>query len=67
MMLEWLGDRHGDAAARSAAALLHGAIGRAFAEGRALPYEFGGTSGTADITCAVIASLSADSVARGGV
>ncbi len=66
MMLEWLGDRHGDAAARSAAALLQGAIGRAFAEGRALPYEFGGTSGTADITRAVIASLATDDATAAG-
>lgn len=57
MMLEWLGERHGDAAARTAGQLLNGAIECAFSGERVLPYEFGGTSGTADITRAVIASL----------
>jgi len=54
MMLEWLGDRHGDTAAHKAAEILDGAIGRAFASGGVVPYEFGGTSGTADITRAVV-------------
>jgi 3-isopropylmalate dehydrogenase len=57
MMLEWLGDRHNDAAACKAAALLNDAIERTFASGKVVPYEFGGTSGTADIARAVIASL----------
>jgi 3-isopropylmalate dehydrogenase len=60
MMLEWLGERQDDAAARDAGRLLNGAIGRAFAGGQVLPYEFGGSSGTADITRAVIASLATD-------
>ncbi len=66
MMLEWLGDRHHDAAAGEAAALLNRAIERAFADRRALPYEFGGTSGTVEITRAVIASLDARAAAGGG-
>lgn len=57
MMLEWLADRNGDAAAHKAAELLNGAIERAFAGGGVVPYEFGGTSGTADITRAVVAFL----------
>ncbi len=57
MMLEWLGDRNGDAAAQKAAGLLGSAVERTFAGGRVLPYEFGGTSGTADITRAVVTSL----------
>jgi 3-isopropylmalate dehydrogenase len=60
MMLEWLGDRHGDAAARQAAGLLGSAVERAFAGGRVVPYEFGGMSGTADVTRAVVASLTTD-------
>jgi len=66
MMLEWLGDRHRDAAARGAAQQLNGAIERAFAGGRVVPYEFGGKSGTADVTRAVIASLTTDAPAPAG-
>jgi isocitrate/isopropylmalate dehydrogenase len=59
MMLEWLGERHGDTAGRKAAELLNGAIERAFAGGSVVPYEFGGTSGTADVARAVVRSLTA--------
>lgn len=54
MMLEWLGDRNGDAAAQKAAGLLGSVVEQAFAGRKVLPYEFGGTSGTADITRAVV-------------
>lgn len=66
MMLEWLGERDGNAAARTAGGLLSGAIERAFAGGRVVPYEFGGASGTADITRAVIASLNTEAATPGG-
>jgi 3-isopropylmalate dehydrogenase len=65
MMLERLGDCQDDAAARDAAELLNDAVGRAFAGGRVLPYEFGGTSGTADVTRAGVASLRDDGATAG--
>ena len=57
MMLEWLGERHGAAPCLAAADTLRRAVERPFAEGRVQPYEFGGRSGTADITRAVIDAL----------
>jgi 3-isopropylmalate dehydrogenase len=54
MMLEWLAERHGLPACREAAAVLSSAVERAFQQGRVTPFEFGGSSGTAEITRAVI-------------
>ena len=57
MMLDWLGEKHADATLVEAAVLLERAIERAFASRQLRPFEFGGTSGTADITRGVIAAL----------
>ena len=57
MMLEWMGETHGSARILEAGSVLTGAIERAFGEKQLLPYEFGGSSGTADITRAVIDAL----------
>jgi 3-isopropylmalate dehydrogenase len=57
MMLEWLGDRHGLSACGEAADVLRSAIERPFLQGCVKPFEFGGSSGTAEITRAVIDSL----------
>jgi len=57
MMLEWLGEKHGSPETTRAGSLIHDAIGRAFGSGRLLPYERGGTAGTAEITEAVSAEL----------
>ena len=57
MLLEWLGETHRDAKVLEAGCVLAGAIERAFGEKKLLPFEFGGSSGTADITHAVIAAL----------
>ena len=57
MMLEWLGERHGVPACADAAALIDAAVVRALAERRVTPCEFGGASGTADITRAVVELL----------
>ena len=59
MMLEWLGARHGEAKLTEAAQLLGRAIEAPFAGKTLLPFEFGGRSGTADITRAVIAAIGA--------
>jgi 3-isopropylmalate dehydrogenase len=57
MMLEWLGERHGNPACVDAARLLDGAVDRVFVDGRVRPFEFGGTSGTADVAAATIALI----------
>jgi 3-isopropylmalate dehydrogenase len=57
MMLDWLGQRHGDAAASEAAELLEGAVDRAFAKGLR-SFDIGGHAGTAEVARAVIAELS---------
>lgn len=54
MMLEWLGDRHGDDSLLRASRLLERAIDRVFGKRRVLPFEFGGSDGTHAITRAVI-------------
>jgi 3-isopropylmalate dehydrogenase len=57
MMLDWLGARHKLDACTTAGALLDAAIVKVFAEGQALPREFGGTAGTRAIARAVIDAL----------
>lgn len=57
LMLEWLGDKHGHRGCLDAAALLNRAIERPFAARRILPFEYGGQSGTAEITGAVLEAL----------
>ncbi|MBM3356276.1 MAG: isocitrate/isopropylmalate dehydrogenase family protein [Betaproteobacteria bacterium] len=57
MMLDWLGERRKAAPCHDAARMLERAVERCFAERRVLPPEFGGSSGTADITRAVIDAL----------
>jgi 3-isopropylmalate dehydrogenase len=57
MMLEWLGERHGNRGCIDAAEMLNQAIDRVFVDGRVRPCEFGGTSGTRDIAAATIAAL----------
>lgn len=59
LMLEWLGDRHDLAEARTAAGQLSAAVGAAFATGRLIPAELGGATGTRAICEAVLAELSA--------
>jgi 3-isopropylmalate dehydrogenase len=61
MLLEWLGDRHGQAGCIDAADLLVRAVERSFLARRVLPYEYGGQSGTAAITAAVLEALTASS------
>jgi 3-isopropylmalate dehydrogenase len=57
MMLEWLGERHGAVSCLAAADTLRRAVERPFVEGRVRPLEFGGRSGTAEITHAVIDAM----------
>lgn len=64
MMLEWLGQQHGDARAAEGATLLEDAVRATFADGRVRPFEFGGSDGTSQITRAVIERLSATTTSR---
>jgi 3-isopropylmalate dehydrogenase len=57
MMLEWLGEAHGNARVLEAGSVLADAIEQAFGKKMLLPFEFGGSSGTADITRAVIDAI----------
>ena len=60
MMLDWLGERQGDAAATAAGRRLDAAVLGAYAGRRVKPFEFGGTDGTAAITRAVLEQLQAE-------
>jgi 3-isopropylmalate dehydrogenase len=57
MMLDWLAIRHADSRLHDAARLLETAVAAVFETRAVLPFEFGGRSGTADITRAVIDSM----------
>ena len=57
MMLEWLAERHGDAALADGAHRIEQAVQAAFATGAVRPREFGGSSGTVEITRAVMERL----------
>ena len=57
MMLEWLAERHRAPACAAAASVIDGAVVRALAERRITPCEFGGASGTAEITRAIVEAV----------
>lgn len=53
MMLDWLGERHDDAALTEAASRLQRAVDLVYAQGRIRPGEFGGSDGTTAIARAI--------------
>jgi 3-isopropylmalate dehydrogenase len=57
MMLDWMAVRSGDAALGDGARAIENAVQDSFSSGAVRPREFGGTSGTADITRAVMERL----------
>jgi 3-isopropylmalate dehydrogenase len=57
MMLDWLGERHGDTAATAAGDRIEKAVARVLAEGRALTPDLGGRTGTRGVGEAVVAAL----------
>jgi 3-isopropylmalate dehydrogenase len=57
MMLDWLGAKHGDSALTDGARAIESAVEQAFAQGQVRPFEFGGQSGTAQVTQAVLSHL----------
>ena len=60
LMLDWLGDRHGNGALNAAARRIEQAVDRVFASGRLVPFELGGRDGTAAIAHAVASDLERD-------
>jgi 3-isopropylmalate dehydrogenase len=59
MMLDWLGRRHDDAAAREVAAAVDAAVVRVLAERSVRTPDLGGTATTSEVTAAVVAALGA--------
>jgi 3-isopropylmalate dehydrogenase len=57
MMLDWLAHRHGDNALSDGARAIEQALQESFLDQVVRPRDFGGTSGTADITRAVLERL----------
>lgn len=57
MMLDWLGDKHGDPVVLAAARRLEAAVSRVLAEGTHLTPDLGGNTGTDGLAHAVIAAL----------
>jgi 3-isopropylmalate dehydrogenase len=61
MMLDWLGDRHGETKLNTAARLIESAVSKAYLDNNLKPFEQGGASGTKQITDAVLEAVSASS------
>jgi 3-isopropylmalate dehydrogenase len=59
MMLDWLGERHGEAKAGAAADLIRAAVDRAYEGGALKPQEFGGPDGTDAVTRKVLDEVKA--------
>ena len=57
MMLDWLGERSGNAALGEAARRIESAVNEVFVSGKSAPFELGGTAGTRAIRDAVLSNL----------
>ena len=57
MMLDWLGAKHSDQALIDGARSIEHAVELAFVQGQVKPFEFGGQSGTIQVTEAVLGHL----------
>ena len=57
MMLDWLGERHGDPAAVAAGRKIEAAVERVLAERRALPRDLGGSASTSRVGEAVCRAI----------
>jgi 3-isopropylmalate dehydrogenase len=58
MMLEWLGNKHGDKKLREASSAIEKAVASVVAEGKALTYDLGGAAKTHECGDAVARALS---------
>ena len=59
MMLDWLGERHSDVSARSAAQHIERAVQHVLAEGRQTTADLGGRASTSECGAAVVSALKA--------
>ena len=57
MMLDWLGERHADPAAAKVGQRIDAAVERVLADGRHLPADLGGKTGTREVGQAVVEQL----------
>jgi 3-isopropylmalate dehydrogenase len=57
LMLDWLGERHGDAGAIEAGRKIESAVERVLANGRAKPRDLGGNASTGEVGEAVCRAL----------
>jgi 3-isopropylmalate dehydrogenase len=57
MMLDWLGEKHGEADCKAAARAVEAAVAQGYAEGTIRPPEMGGNTGTRAITEAIVEGL----------
>ena len=57
LMLDWLGEQHGNAALVEAGQRIEQAVDAVFASGKVVPFEFGGRDGTRAIADAVASNL----------
>jgi len=62
MMLEWMASTYDDEALADGACIINAAVQNAFASQAVRPREFGGLSGTIDITKAVLERVNATSL-----
>jgi 3-isopropylmalate dehydrogenase len=54
LMLEWLGEKHGNKSCQRGAKMIVAAVAAALQDGRLVPFELGGSAGTAEISGAVM-------------
>jgi 3-isopropylmalate dehydrogenase len=57
MLLDWLGQRHQNAALNNAAQRIEGAVAQVLAGGKTLPVDQGGSASTSKVGAAILAAL----------
>jgi 3-isopropylmalate dehydrogenase len=65
MMLDWLADSYSNSSCREASRLIYRAVDAVFCDGQHITGELGGTTGTAEISDAVMSRLQAVAEATG--
>lgn len=65
MMLDWLGDRHGDPVCLDAAVTLENAVAQVILDGSVVTADLGGNASTSDVADAVCKMIAAGPVATG--
>lgn len=57
LMLDWLGKKHANKACQDGAGMIVAAVAAALRNGQLIPYELGGTAGTAQISDAIMGQV----------